>query len=90
VLTAQDDGSAILSDPELLDRAAELRQPLFTCEDDLLAEASCRQAEGIELAGVIFIKLLKISIGQCVWDLELIAKAGEPENLRNHIQYLPF
>jgi predicted nuclease of predicted toxin-antitoxin system len=90
VLTAQEDGTSTLPDPELLDRATELGRPLFTCDDDLLAEAKHRQAEGIDFAGVIYIRLLKISIGQCVRDLELIAKAGEPEDLRNHIQFLPF
>lgn len=89
VLTAQEDGTTRLPDPELLDRATELGQPLFTYDDDLLAEAKRRQVAGIEFAGVIYTKLLKASIGDCVRALEMIAQAGEPEDLKNQIQFLP-
>lgn len=42
VLTAQIDGAARFSDPELLDRATELGRVLFSQDDDLLAEATKR------------------------------------------------
>ncbi len=90
VLTAQEDATTTLPDPELLDRATALGRPLFTFDDDLLAEANRRQAEGIEFAGVIYAKPLRVSTGDCVRDLEIIAKAGEPEDLKNQIQFLPF
>jgi Domain of unknown function (DUF5615) len=89
VLTAQEDGTDRLSDPELLDRASELGRVLFTFDDDLLAEASSRQASGIHFAGVIYAKALRVSIGDCIRDLELIAKAGEPEDLMGQVQFLP-
>ena len=47
VVTAQEDGTAELKDPPLLDRATELDCPLYTQDDDLLAEARRRQAEGV-------------------------------------------
>lgn len=46
VLTAQEDGTAALDDPPLLDRATELNRPLYTQDDDLLAEARRRQSTG--------------------------------------------
>jgi predicted nuclease of predicted toxin-antitoxin system len=46
VLTAQDDESAKLDDPELLDRATELGRILFSQDDDLLREAKRRQQSG--------------------------------------------
>jgi predicted nuclease of predicted toxin-antitoxin system len=54
VLTAYEDGTSELADPELLDRADELRRVLFTQDDDLLAEAARRQREGILFLGVIY------------------------------------
>jgi hypothetical protein len=54
VLTAQEDGAAELNDPPLLDRATELGCPIYTQDDDLLAEARRRQVEGIHFAGVIY------------------------------------
>lgn len=89
VLTAQEDGSATLSDPELLDRAQALNRVLFTFDDDLLMEASRRQHESLSFAGIIFAHPLRVSIGKCVNDLEMIAQAGMPEDLMNRVEYLP-
>lgn len=37
VLTAQEDGAAEFTDPQLLDRATELGRAFYTQDDDLLA-----------------------------------------------------
>ena len=89
VLTAQEDGADTLPDPELLDRATKLNRVLFTFDDDLLVEAAKRQREHKSFSGVIYAQPLRISIGHCIQDLELISKAGEPEDLKNHVVYLP-
>lgn len=47
VITAYEDGTSELDDPELLDRANELKRVLFTQDDDLLSEAAKRFREGI-------------------------------------------
>ena len=54
VLTAYEDGASRLDDSKLLDRAHELQRVLFTQDDDLLAEATKRQREGIPFCGVIY------------------------------------
>ena len=90
VLTAYEDGTSELDDAPLLDRAGELGRVLFTRDDDLLAEAARRQRGDIPFQGVIYAHQLRVSIGRCVQDLELIAKAGEPDDLRNGIMFLPF
>ena len=89
VFTAQEDGHHTADDDRLLDRATELQRVLFTQDEDLLAEAKHRQVEGIPFGGVIYAHQLRITIGRCVQDLELIAKAGEPEDLANRVEYLP-
>lgn len=89
VITAQEDNAATLPDPSLLNRATELQRTLFTFDDDLLREAQRRQAEGLPFAGVIYTRFLKVSIGECISDLELIAKSGEPEDMLNSVEFLP-
>jgi len=89
VLTAREDGAEALADPELLDRATQLGRAIFTFDDDLLVEATRRQHEHRPFSGGIYAHPLRISIGQCIRDLELIAKAGEAEDVQDFIHFLP-
>ena len=89
VLTAQDDGRRQVPDHILLDRATELQRVLFSQDEDLLAEANHRQQKRIRFAGVVYAHQLNLSIGACVRDLELIAKLANPEDLADHVEYLP-
>jgi hypothetical protein len=90
VLTAYEDGASEMDDAALLDRAGELGRVLFTQDDDLLVEATRRQRDGIPFRGVIYAHQLRVSIGGCIRALEIIAEAGEPEDLINGVQFLPF
>jgi len=89
VVTAYEDGAHEIDDSSLLDRAGKLKRVLFTCDDDLLIEASARQKEGRFFHGVIYVHPLRVSIGACINDLEIIGKVGKAEDLINTIQYLP-
>lgn len=89
VLTAQEDKADTLPDPELMDRATQLDRVFFTFDDDLLAEAVKGQRGNITFGGVIYTHPLRISIGKCIQDLELIGKACDPEDLKNDVVYLP-
>jgi Domain of unknown function (DUF5615) len=89
VLTANEDRTSELPDPELLDRATELGRVLFTQDDDLLTEATQRQRQGQTFSGVIYAHQLRTSIGDCVRDLELIVRVGEPEHMTGRTLFLP-
>lgn len=89
VLTAQEDGTAEISDSQLLDRATVLGRVLVSQDKDLLREVAFRQQSGRNFAGVIYAHQLKVTIGQFIADLELIAKVGEPEDFVNWVEYLP-
>ena len=89
VLTAYEDGASELADAALLGRASELGRVLFARDADLLAEAAQRQREGIPFHGIIDAHQLRVSIGSCVQDVELMAKAGEPAALPNGVMFLP-
>ncbi len=89
VVTAQEDGYDNTPDPQVLDRATALRRVPFTHDNDLLREAHIRQAQGKPFAGVLYVHQNNITIGQCIDDLELIAKYTEPDEYVNRVQYLP-
>ncbi|SRR6266571_1116345 len=89
ILTAQEDGAAEMDDPELLDRVMMLGRVIFTQDEDFLIEARRRQESGEPFAGVVYAHQLNVTIGQCVADLELIAKIYEPEDMLNRVEYLP-
>jgi uncharacterized protein with PIN domain len=90
VLTAQDDDSATLPDDKFLDLATELNRILVSFDDDLLEEATYRQRKNIPFSGVIYGHQLNITIGRCISDLELIAKAASPSEITNQVLFLPF
>ena len=89
VITAQQDERSRLSDPELLDRAEALGRIVFTRDSDFLSEAVRRQRNGIAFATVVYAHQRRVSIGECVRDLELIVKASEPGEKTGRIVYLP-
>jgi len=62
---------------------------LFTFDVDLLVEASNRQKLNSPFSGMIYIHLQDVSVGNCISDLEIIAKAGEPDDLENFVVFLP-
>ena len=82
VLTSQVDGTRESSDEELLQRATELGRVLVTQDEDLLIIANEWLAQGRPFAGVVYAHQLRVSIGGCIRDLELIGKGANPEDLR--------
>jgi hypothetical protein len=89
-LTAIEDGSATLLDRELLERARVLGRVIFTHDIRFKALAEDWQRRGRSFAGLIFGHQVQGTIGQYVRDLELIAKASEPEEWLNAVEHLPF
>jgi len=78
-----------MPDPALLDRATALGRVLFSQDEDLLTEATLRQRTGRRFAGVIYAHQLRIAIGQCIEELELVSKVFEPEEMADRVLYLP-
>ena len=73
----------------MLDRATALNRVLFTRDADLLREAARRQLRGEFFASVIYAHQETVTIGQCIADLELLAKINELEDFMNQVEYLP-
>ena len=89
VLTAQGDNRGATDDSVLLDRAIELGRVMFSFDADMLRHTTARQQRGDSFAGLVFAHPTRISVGECIRDIEIIAKTGDPEDLANQILYLP-
>lgn len=89
ILTAQEDGADRLTDELLLERASQLSRPLVTHVIRFHAMAENWQHHSRPFCGLIFGHFMQVSIGQCVKDLELIAKATDPQDWVSAIVRLP-
>ena len=89
VMTAQQDNAAACDDSSLLKRATELGRILVSQDADLLREGRRLQTENVDFAGIIYAHQLRVTIGQMVADLELIAKVTHREEWRGRIEFLP-
>ena len=90
VLTAQEDVHDAVPDEEVLARATAVGRIVFTQDVLFYVMAEDWQRQAREFAGLLFGPQLGGTIGQYVEDLELIAKASEPDEWRNMVQFLPF
>ena len=89
VLTVQGEQRSGQSDPEVLARATELGRVLFSQDDDFLTLAKEQLQSGTFFSGIVYVRPRTTSIGDCVRDLELIAKVSAVEDCHNKVQYLP-
>lgn len=89
ILTAFDDEAQELPDDQLLARVTQLNRVLFTQDIRFRVLAETWQTEGKPFSGLIFGHQLGGTIGQFVKDLELIAKASEPDEWMNTVEYIP-
>lgn len=90
VLTTQQDGTTRLPDDELLDRGIELDRVIFSFDPDFLREAANRQRNGIYFSGVISAQRRKMTMAECLEQLELLCHVYEMEDMINRVEYLPF
>lgn len=89
VVTVQDEGRLGEPDQAVLAHAEELGRVVFTRDDDFTAIASLLQEQGITFVGVFYSHPLHLSIGDCVRELEIIAKCSDVEDWQDRLTFLP-
>src|SRR5882724_3414244 len=89
VKTAQEDNGVRLDDASLLRRSTQLGRVLVSQDDDLLRIGVAFQESGELFAGVIYAHQLKVTIGNLIADLELVARCTDPHEWSSRIEYLP-
>lgn len=90
VLTTIEDNRARTPDNEILERARALGRVVFTHDNGFRVLAESWQRDGRAFSGLIFGHQTRATIGQYVKDLELVAKASEPDEWENTVEILPF
>src|SRR5438105_4799136 len=88
-LTLEDDGTKRWDDRPLLARSTELDRVMVSLDRDPYVIASQCMLSGTEFSGLVYGHQLRLTIGQAIRDLELVAKAMEPHEIRNFIQRIP-
>ena len=89
VLTAYEDGTAELDDPDLLSRTTQLGRVLFSQDRDLLVLADQWLQASRSFGGLVYAHQLSVTIGEAVRDLTLIAQVLEPKDMQNHVEFIP-
>lgn len=62
---------------------------VFSQDADFLVITNQWLKAGREFSGLVYVHQLRLTIGQAIQDLTLIAQVLDPEDMRNRIQYLP-
>jgi predicted nuclease of predicted toxin-antitoxin system len=89
VLTAYEDGAAEWDDETLLRHAHDLQRVFFTHDEDFLAIADRWLTAKRPFSGIVYVHQFRLTIRQMIVELEMIAKAADPEDLQNRVEYLP-
>jgi hypothetical protein len=89
VLTAQEDNADDFDDEGLLSRSTALGRVMFTFDIRFKARAEDWQRQGKPFAGLVWGHPMRLTIGQMVIDLELLAKATDPADWQNIVERLP-
>ena len=89
LVRVQDIGLRHTPDPIILEWAAQQGRVVVSVDKKTLAvDAWDRVARGLPMPGVAILRIL-LTIGQAITELELIGIAGNPDDLRNQVIYLP-
>lgn len=89
ILAATEEETNTLPDGELLALATSLNRVVVTQDIRFRVQAEDWQRMERPFAGLVFAHQRYVSFGQLIWDLELIAKATEPDYWWNRIEQLP-
>jgi predicted nuclease of predicted toxin-antitoxin system len=89
VVRVQDVGLRHTSDPIILEWAAQRGYVVVSVDKKTLAaDAWDRVARGLPMPGVAILRIL-LTIGHAIKELEILALAGNPEDLQDQVIYLP-
>lgn len=89
ILAATEEGTNELGDERLLQLAASTQRVMVTQDIRFRVRAEAWQRAGRRFAGLVFAHQRFVSFGQMIFDLELIAKATDPDFWENRIEQLP-
>jgi predicted nuclease of predicted toxin-antitoxin system len=87
VLRLQEDGRERARDVDVVTRATELSRVVVTHDADFIGIAGRYQRSGQGFSGVILVRQASRQIGHVVTSLEVLVKAGSPEDFADRVTY---
>ena len=69
--------------------AIAMGRVLYTQDEDFLGIGAERQREGKFFTGIIFAAQMRLTIGQVIEELAIIALSGDPSDCANRVYFLP-
>lgn len=90
VVIPRDAGTNRLPDEQLLTLATNQERVFVSKDRDLPVIAARWLRESLHFAGLVYITDERISIGKAMEDLLLIAEAFSPEEMADHVEYIPY
>ena len=89
LVRVQDVGLRQAPDALILEWAAQQGRVVFSVDKKTLAvDAWDRVARGLPMPGVAILRIV-LTIGQAISEPEILALAGNPDDLRDQVLYLP-
>lgn len=89
MVRVQDVGLRSTPDADILEWAAQQGRAVVTVDKKtLVADAWDRVARRLPMPGVIVLRI-HLTIGRAINELELVALAGDPDDARDQVMYLP-
>ena len=88
IQSVQEAGKSGLPDETQLQYAKSIGAILITRDTDFLILCEQWKQQGISFPGLLFIPSKRISIGDCIREIELLGCMLNSENMLNHIEFL--
>jgi hypothetical protein len=89
LVRVQDVGLSHTPDSDILEWAAQQGRVVVSVDKKTLAVAAWdRVAHGLPMPGAAILRIV-LSIGQAINELEIFALAGNPDDVRDQVVYLP-
>ena len=89
ILTVVEAGMIGKPDSEQLSYASLNGRVLLTSDQDFLKLHLRWVEQSREHAGIIYYSQFHVGVGTCIWGVKLIMDLLSPEEMRNHLEFIP-
>lgn len=89
IITAVEAGMTGKPDSEQLSHASSDGRVLLTSDQDFLELHPRWIQEGRRHAGIIYYSQYRVTVGTCIWGVKLIIDLLSPEEMQNHLEFIP-
>ena len=89
IKTAVEAGMTGKPDAEQLSHASLDGRVLLTSDQDFLELHPRWIQEGRRHVGIIYYSQYRVTVGTCIWGVKLIIDVLSPEDMQNHLEFVP-